>query len=103
MSRAFMIKQDPFKPTDIGGCQLWLDGADRTTIIGTSSVTQWNDKSGNGYNGTVVNAAVGSPVAPSYSTNSINGLSAITMSGTSYFTGSTNVNSTTLSCFFLGN
>jgi hypothetical protein len=103
MSRAFMIKQAPFKPTDIAGCQLWLDGADRTTITGTSAVTQWNDKSGNGYNGTVVNAAVGSPVAPSYLTNSINGLPAITMSGTSYFTGSTNVNSTTLTCFFLGN
>ncbi len=98
-----MRKLNPFKPTDIGGCALWLDGADRTTITGTSAVTQWNDKSGNGYNGTVVNAAVGSPVAPSYLTNSINGLPAITMSGTSYFTGSTNVNSTTLTCFFLGN
>ena len=35
-------------PKTISGCQLWLDGADPTTI--TSAVTQMNDKSGNGYN-----------------------------------------------------
>lgn len=23
-----MVKQAPFKPTDIGDCSLWLDGAD---------------------------------------------------------------------------
>ena len=48
-----MIKQAPFKPTDIGGCQLWLDGADRTTTgmtLSGSSVTSWNDKSGNARN-----------------------------------------------------
>ena len=92
-----------FAPTQITGCQLWLDAADSSTVTGTTSVTAWTDKSGNANNTTVVNAAVGSPVAPSYSTNSINGLSAITMSGTSFFTGSTNVNSTTLTCFFVGN
>jgi Glycine rich protein len=36
-----------FAPTSIAGCQLWLDGADATTITGTSPVTQWMDKSGN--------------------------------------------------------
>jgi hypothetical protein len=93
-----------FQPIDVPGCQLWLDGADLSSLVlSGSSVTTWNDKSGNGFNGTVVNASVGSPIAPSYVTNSINGLSAITMSGTSYFTGSTNVNSTTLTCFFIGN
>ena len=92
-----------FTPTAISNCVLWLDGADSSTVTGTTSVTAWTDKSGNAYNGTVVNASVGSPVAPSYLTNSINGLSAMTMSGTSYFTGSTNVNSTTLTAFFLGN
>ena len=91
-------------PLSIPGCQLWLDAADASTLVlSGSNVTQWNDKSGNGFNGTAVNASVGSPIAPSYVTNSINGLSAITMSGTSYFTGSTNVNSTTLTCFFIGN
>ena len=38
----------PFNnPSVISGCQLWLDAADATTITGTSSVTQWRDKSGN--------------------------------------------------------
>lgn len=92
-----------FDPRTIPGCQLWLDAADSLTVTGTTSVTAWADKSGNGFNGTVANASVGSPVAPSYVTNSINGLPAITMSGTSYFTGSTNVNSTTLTAFFIGN
>ena len=53
MSRAFMIKQAPFKPTDIGGCQLWLDGADSTSasmILSGSTVSTWKDKSSNAYN-----------------------------------------------------
>jgi hypothetical protein len=37
----------PFQPTDVPGCQLWLDGADSSTVTGTTSVTQWRDKSGN--------------------------------------------------------
>ncbi len=37
-----------FFPTQISGCQLWLDAADTTTIsLSGSSVTQWRDKSGN--------------------------------------------------------
>ena len=42
----------PFYPTDISGCQLWLDGADRTsmTFSSGSSVSSWRDKSGNGLN-----------------------------------------------------
>jgi hypothetical protein len=39
-----------FTPTSIAGLQLWLDAADSSTITGTSSVTAWRDKSGNGYN-----------------------------------------------------
>ena len=50
MSRAFIQKRLPFKPTDIGGCQLWLDAADATTVTGTTTVTQWRDKSGNARN-----------------------------------------------------
>jgi len=92
-----------FQPTDVPGCQLWLDGADSSSLVlSGSNVTQWNDKSGNGFNGTVVNASVGSPIAPSYVTNSINGLPAITMSGTSYFQGTTNVNGTVCTSFFVG-
>ena len=40
-----------FNPVDIPGCALWLDGADvGSMVLSGSSVTQWGDKSGNGYN-----------------------------------------------------
>ena len=42
-----------FQPTDVPGCQLWLDAADQSSMtLSGSSVTQWNDKSGNGGNAT---------------------------------------------------
>lgn len=43
-----------FRPTDITGCQLWLDAADNSTVsfASGSNISQWNDKSGNGYNAT---------------------------------------------------
>jgi len=38
------------RPTDISGCILWLDGADKSTVTtSASSVTQWTDKSINAY------------------------------------------------------
>lgn len=39
-----------FVPTQISGCTLWLDAADPNTVVGTSPVTNWKDKSGKGYN-----------------------------------------------------
>ena len=54
-----------FSPTSIGGCQLWLDGADATSITGTTTVTQWRDKSGNARH-----LGVGSGTT-SYSSNAI--------------------------------
>jgi hypothetical protein len=40
-----------FTPTSVPGCQLWLDGADPSTLsLSGSSVTEWRDKSGNGFN-----------------------------------------------------
>jgi hypothetical protein len=39
-----------FDPRSVGSCQLWLDAADTGTMNSTSTVTQWNDKSGNGSN-----------------------------------------------------
>jgi hypothetical protein len=40
-----------WQPTQISGCQLWLDAADSTSMtVSGSTVSQWNDKSGNGYN-----------------------------------------------------
>jgi len=39
-----------FSPTSITGCALWLDGADATTVTGTTTVTAWRDKSSAGRN-----------------------------------------------------
>ena len=35
-----------FSPTDVPTCALWLDAADNSTMNSTTTVTQWNDKSG---------------------------------------------------------
>jgi hypothetical protein len=56
---------------------LWLDGADSSTITGTSTVSQWRDKSGNARNATT---AVRSP---SLLLNAQNGLSAISFTAAS--------------------
>ena len=68
----------PFRPVDIPGCSLWLDAADSSTITGTSPVTAWNDKSGNGLNA----AATGTSITIS----TLNGLPAINYDGNSYLT-----------------
>ena len=42
-----------FQPTDIPGCQLWLDAADQSTLTLINSganASNWRDKSGNSYN-----------------------------------------------------
>jgi len=47
-----------FIPTDLAGCVLWLDGADVSSMtLSGSTVGQWNDKSGNGYNMTQVTSS----------------------------------------------
>ena len=54
-----MRKLNPFKPTDIGGCALWLDGADPagTSVLpaNNSPLSIWTDKSGSGNNATTFN------------------------------------------------
>ena len=49
----------PFYPTDISGCQMWLDSADASTITYASGVniSNWNDKSGSGNNAVVSGSA----------------------------------------------
>jgi len=60
MALAFIRKRAPFKPTDITGCRLWLDGNDpsATGILpsDTSVVSIWVDKSGLGNNASQVNS-----------------------------------------------
>jgi hypothetical protein len=36
-----------FTPTDIATCSVWMDGGDNSTMNSTTTVTTWNDKSGN--------------------------------------------------------
>ena len=67
-------------PLTIPGCQLWLDGADQSSMtLSGSSVTQWNDKSGNGYHMNTLSASAlwtGSAVYPTIGT-SMNGLQTV--------------------------
>jgi hypothetical protein len=66
-----------FTPRALTGCTLWLDAADRSTLtLSGSTITQWRDKSGNGYAGT----PVGSPLQ-----TTINGLPAVAFNGSQYF------------------
>jgi hypothetical protein len=67
-----------FTPTQISGCQLWLDAADTTTLtLSGSSVTQWRDKSGNGRNATGYNTTA------TFNPNGLNaGYSALEFSAT---------------------
>jgi hypothetical protein len=62
-----------FKPTQITGCQLWLDADDSTTqTFSGSGLTAWQDKSSNAYNFnqlgsapqnfTATNAIIGTPI-----------------------------------------
>jgi hypothetical protein len=61
---------------------LWLDAADTATITESSgSVSQWNDKSGNGRNVTQSNGAN----QPTTGTRTLNSLNAIDFNGTSDF------------------
>ena len=71
-----MRKRNTFRPTDIGGCQLWLDGADTTTLTGSTTITAWRDKSAN--NLTVT--ATGSPTR-----TTVNGLNSLSFDGSSSF------------------
>jgi hypothetical protein len=80
MSRAFMRKRNTFRPTDIGGCQLWLDGADplgnNSVPANGTTLTTWKDKSVSNFPFT----SIGS----SYSTTAVNGRPGIDI-GTNFF------------------
>ena len=56
-----------FVPTNIGGCAFWLDGSDTSSMtFSGSSITQWNDKSGNGYNATVASEKTAATYSSEY-------------------------------------
>ena len=82
--------------TSIPGCQLWLDGADATTItLSGSTVTQWRDKSSNA---TVFTTSSG----PALQTNAQNGKSIVSFTGqTMTGTGSSPAGSTGATIFLV--
>jgi hypothetical protein len=71
-----------FLPTQISGCQLWLDAADPTGTgtlpVGGSTLATWKDKSPNGFTGTALNS-------PTVQANILNGLPVIRFNGTNQY------------------
>ena len=66
-----------FLPTDISDCTLWLDASDPNTITSAGvNITQWNDKSGNGFNAT----ATSTPTRSTY-----NGYPVVSFNGSTQF------------------
>ena len=82
------ISFSSFNPASISGLQLWLDADDSETItLNGSTVSQWDDKSGNGYHcvqGTASNQ-------PTYVTAAQNGKNVVRLDGgNDYMQNSTN-------------
>ncbi len=78
-----------FVPTQISGCQVWFDAADRTTFsISGSNITQWRDKSSNAYS----IAQASATRQPFYLPNAQNGLPAVQLATSRWiFTESSNM------------
>ena len=75
------VMAKPFTPLSLSPL-LWLDASDTTTITSSSgSVSQWNDKSGNGRHATQAT----STYQPTTGANTKNGLTIIDFNGTSAF------------------
>ena len=67
-----------FSPRQISGLGLWFDATDSSTItLSSGSLTQWNDKSGNGRNLTAVSGYANATVSSAYQ----NGLNVFNFSG----------------------
>jgi hypothetical protein len=67
-----------FVPTDLANLKAWYDASDTATItVSGTAVTQWNDKSTNGYNLTQGTAGL----RPQSNTRTQNGLNAIDFDG----------------------
>lgn len=67
-----------WNPASISGLELWLDADDSETItLNATTVSSWNDKSGNGYNVSQGTASY----QPTYSTAQLNGRNVVTFDG----------------------
>ena len=90
-----LVANKRWSPLVPGGCQLWLDASDSSTItLSGSTVTQWRDKSGNGCNTTSIGGT------PALTANAVNGVQAIYMNGSSFLSGN-NSNTTSTATFFV--
>lgn len=68
-----------FEPLDLANCAVWFDAADLSTITESGgSVSQWNDKSGNGRNASQGTASI----QPATGVNTQNGLNVLTFETT---------------------
>jgi hypothetical protein len=86
------MKPNRFTPTQIPGCQLWLDAADASTIsLSGTNVTQWNDKSGNGRHASKTTATTN----PVYMQNALNKRPVLANTGSSGLSGTLAVNTLT--------
>jgi len=77
-----------FSPSlNILGCQLWFDATDSSTItLSSGSLTQWNDKSGNGRNLTAVSGYANATVSSAFQ----NGLNVFNFSGNGLYRAAAN-------------
>jgi len=87
-----------FGPKSIRGLTLWFDAMDMESItIEGSSVTQWNDKSGNGNNATAMAGITWKPKEVS------NNLPAVLFRNTKGLIGNVNITGTSLTAFCVFN
>lgn len=68
----------PFLPSNLNELSLWLRADDGVTYDGSNNVNNWSDQSGNGNDAT---GDIGGGTAPTYQTNTINGLPVIRFDG----------------------
>ena len=90
-----MRKLNPFKPTDIAGCQLWLDSTDSSTVSFSSgsNVSQWRDKSGSSNHFSITNGTT------SYISD--NGMSVISFPSGAIMSSANQITFTTSSAFYI--
>ena len=90
-----VVNNPQFDPRLIPGCQLWLDASDTSTITGTTAVSAWTDKSGNGNNTTIFGT-------PNSTYGTINNVKAMWFNGSSGTYGLFSNTGATVSGFVVG-
>ena len=77
-ARVGFMSPQGFDPKSIANLSVWYDASDATTItLNGSNVSQWNDKSGNGYHASQSTSAN----QPAYVTNDRNGRPVVSFDG----------------------